>query len=220
MNSVQAAWTTYAKEPTTTRLHAVVRALTCPFGPLLERFPAQGAALDVGCGHGLLINLLARDPSHAGLTLCGIDHDAVKIEQARRSAPAGVEFSTRVLADFPESAFDAVSVVDVLYTVRREVWDEILVGCLRVLRPGGRLVLKEVVDRPRWKYWAIMAQETLSVTVFGITKGERPHFESPEDYCRAVVQAGFTLLETLPLSSATWISHYLVVAQKPTSVHT
>lgn len=219
MNSAGAAWKIYRGEPAATRLHVVVRALTCPFGPLLERFPAQGAALDVGCGHGLLVNLLARAPSHAGLRLCGIDHDAGKIEQARRSAPAGVVFSTQRLGELPERAFDAVSVVDVLYTVRREVWDEILSGCFRVLRPGGRLILKEVVDRPRWKYWAIMAQETFSVTLFGITKGERPHFESPGDYCRALEQAGFTLHEAQPLRSATWISHYLVVGQKPFSVH-
>ncbi|MCU0560041.1 MAG: class I SAM-dependent methyltransferase [Desulfobacterales bacterium] len=215
MNSARAAWTIYGKEPAATRLHVLVRTLTCPFEPLLKRFPAQGAALDVGCGHGLLINLLARDPLHAGLTLCGIDHDAAKIEQARRSAPAGVEFSTRRLEAFPAHCFDAVSVVDVLYTVRREAWGEILAGCLRVLRPGGRLILKEVIDRPRWKYWTIMAQETLSVTLFGITKGERPHFESAADYCRAVAQAGFGLLEAQPLKSATWISHFLVVAQKP-----
>jgi 2-polyprenyl-3-methyl-5-hydroxy-6-metoxy-1,4-benzoquinol methylase len=137
--------------------------------------------------------------------------------RARRSAPAGVEFSTRRLGDLPDRSFDVVSVVDVLYTVRREVWDEILAGCFRVLRPGGRLILKEVVDRPRWKYWAIMAQETFSVTLFGLTKGERPHFESPADYCRAVAQAGLSVLEAQPLRSATWISHYLVVAQKPIS---
>ncbi len=219
MNNVRAAWTIYRKEPTATRLHVAVRALTCPFGPLLERFPAQGAALDVGCGHGLLINLLARDPARRGLRLCGIDHDPAKIERARRSAPAGVEFSTQRLGELPERAFDAVSVVDVLYTVRRAVWDEILSGCFRVLRPGGRLILKEVVDRPRWKYWAIMAQETFSVTLFGITKGDRPHFESPDDYCRAAAQTGFTLLEAQPLRSSTWISHYLVVAQKPPCVH-
>ena len=135
-------------------------------------------------------------------------------------APAARTGNLVMMIGGPESAFDAVSVVDVLYTVRREAWDEILAGCFRVLRPGGRLILKEVVDRPRWKYWAIMAQETFSVTVFGITKGERPHFESPADYCRAAEQAGFTLLEALPLRSATWISHYLVVAQKPIIVNT
>ncbi len=198
MNSLLTAWKAYEGEPLTTRAHVVARALTCPFGPLIDRFPTKGAVLDVGCGHGLLINLLARDPSRCGLRLVGIDHDAAKIERARRTAPSGVDFSTRALNSFSEPAFDALSIVDVLYTVKRQVWGEILGGCFRALRPGGRLIVKEVVDRPRWKYWAIMAQETLSVSLFGITKGERPHFEAPATYRAAIVAAGFAMVEELP----------------------
>ena len=84
-------------------LHVVVRALTCPFGPLIDRFPTKGAVLDVGCGHGLLINLLARDPSRRGLSLFGIDHDAAKIERARRTAPSGVDFSTAGIKFLPRA---------------------------------------------------------------------------------------------------------------------
>ena len=214
MNSLRTAWNAYEGEPLTTRAHVVARALTCPFGPLIDRFPTRGAVLDVGCGHGLLINLLARDPSRPGLSLVGIDHDAAKIERARRTAPSGVDFSTRALNSFSEPAFDALSIVDVLYTVKKQVWGEILGGCFRALRPGGRLIVKEVVDRPRWKYWAIMAQETLSVSLFGITKGERPHFEAPATYRAAIAGAGFTVVEERPLASANWVSHYLFVAQK------
>ena len=214
MTSVRTAWTAYRGEGLPARLHVAARALTCPFGPLLDRFPCKGAVLDVGCGHGLLINLLSRDPSRHALKICGIDHDSAKIETARRTALAGVEFSTRGLGSFPEASFDAVSIFDVLYTVRKDVWSEILEGCSRALRRGGLLIVKEVVDRPRWKYWAIMAQETLSVTLFGITKGDRPHFESPGIYRAAIVDAGFSIAEERPLSSANWISHYLFVARK------
>lgn len=195
-----------------TRAHVIVRALTCPFGPLLDRFPTTGAVLDVGCGHGLLINLLSRDPLRRGLRLCGIDHDAAKIGAARRTALPGVDFSTAFLSTYAGAAFDAVSIFDVLYTVRREIWVDILTGCFRALRPGGTLIVKEVVDRPRWKYWAIMAQELLSVTVFGITKGDRPHFEAPGTYRQAMTDAGFTVAEEKSLQSANWISHYLFIA--------
>jgi 2-polyprenyl-3-methyl-5-hydroxy-6-metoxy-1,4-benzoquinol methylase len=217
MNNVRAAWSIYRGEAAGTRVHALVRALTCPFTPLMECFPTRGAALDVGCGHGLLVNLLARDPSRRGLALCGVDHDAEKIAVARRSALPGVEFCARSLGEFQSSAFDAVSIVDVLYTVRRDLWAEILAGCARLLRPGGRLVMKEVVDRPRWKYWAIMAQEALSVRVFRITKGDRPHFESPETYRLALEQAGLAVVESRPLHSANWVSHHLFVARKPSA---
>jgi 2-polyprenyl-3-methyl-5-hydroxy-6-metoxy-1,4-benzoquinol methylase len=214
MNSVAAAWTIYRGAGLATRLHVALRALTCPFGPLMSRFPTTGAVLDVGCGHGLLINLLASDPSRSALRLLGIDHDAGKIQAARRTAKAGVAFSSAPLAAVPEAAFDAVSIFDVLYTVRREVWGDILGGCHRALRPGGLVIVKEVVDRPRWKYWAILAQEALSVTVLGITQGDRPHFEPAETYRRAMADAGFGVVEERPLPSATWISHYLFVGRK------
>jgi 2-polyprenyl-3-methyl-5-hydroxy-6-metoxy-1,4-benzoquinol methylase len=214
MNSARTAWKAYRMEAGAARLHVVARALTCPFAALTDCFPKSGALLDIGCGHGLLINLLAADPSRSGLRLFGIDHDGSKIEAARRSAPPGAVFSPQPLSSFPESAFDVVSIVDVLYTVRLEVWCSILTGCCRALRPGGTLIVKEVVDRPRWKYWAIMAQEALSVRVIGITKGERPHFESPETYRRAIEAGGFRVRVERPLKSASWISHYLFVADK------
>ena len=214
MNSLLTAWNAYEGEPLAARLHVVVRALTCPFGRLIDRFPATGAVLDVGCGHGLLVNLLARDPSRSGLQLHGIDHDAAKIATARRTARPGVTFSATPLTAVPAAAYDAVSIFDVLYTVRREVWPDILRGCHRALRPGGRLIVKEVIDRPRWRYWAIMAQETLSVSLLGITKGDPPHFESPESYRRAILDAGFDIAEERPLSTANWISHYLFVGLK------
>ena len=215
MNSLRIAWQAYGREPLAQRLHVLIRALTCPFRALLDRFPRSGSVLDVGCGHGLLVNLLARDPQRRQLRLSGIDHDAAKIEVARRAAPPGVELSTCRLEELPEAGFDVVSIFDVLYTVRADVWGEILGGCFRVLRPGGVLIVKEVVDRPRWKYWAIMAQESLSVMIFKITKGDPPHFESAAVYSRAMETAGFRVCEVVPLPSATWISHCLFVGRKP-----
>jgi len=214
MNSVAAAWSIYRGSGLATRLHVALRALTCPFGPLMDRFPTSGAVLDVGCGRGLLINLLASDPSRSALRLLGIDHDARKIRTARRTAKSGGAFSTVSLTAVPEAAFDAVSIFDVLYAVRREVWGDILSGCYRALRPGGLLLVKEVIDRPRWKYRAILAQEALSVTVFGITRGDRPHFEPAATYRKAIVDAGFGMVEERPLPSPMWISHYLFVGCK------
>jgi SAM-dependent methyltransferase len=119
------------------RLDMPVRAADRPF-------PDDGGRPDVGCGHGLLVNLLSRDPLRRGLRLCGIDHDAAKIEAARRTALPGVDFSTASLRAFAGAAFDAVSIFDVLYTVKREIWGDILTGCFRALGPGGTLIVKKL----------------------------------------------------------------------------
>jgi hypothetical protein len=52
------------------------------------------------------------------------------------------------------------------------------------------------------------------VSLLGITKGDPPHFESPESYRREILDAGFDIAEERPLSSANWISHYLFVGLK------
>ena len=215
MNLLRTVWRLYRRQSPAVRAHVMIRALTCPVGSLLSYFPNQGKVLDVGCGHGLLIHLLSADPGRRNLVLHGIDHDSAKIRMAQGMARPGVHFSDAALGALAETSYDAVAIVDVLYTVNQRIWPAILSGCLRVLRPGGRLIVKEVIDRPRWKYRAILAQELLSVKVLGITKGARPHFESADTYRRAVERAGFRMVAQRPLASKTWVSHYLFVASKP-----
>ena len=211
---IQIAWKLYRQEPPAVRLHVIGRVLTCPFAALIRHFPGEGAVLDIGCGRGLLLNFLAQDSAFAGLHLYGIDHDKAKIDSALHTGVGRVDFSTRDIESFADASFDVISIIDVLYAVRRSEWGTLLNHCFRLLRPRGRLLLKEVVDRPRWKYWAIMAQEALSVRVFGITRGDRPHFESPDGYRQAIVAAGFSVIEDRPLPTAAWISHYLFVGRK------
>lgn len=212
---IQSAWNHYRHEPPAVRLHVIGRVLTCPFAALIRHFPEAGVALDVGCGRGLLLHFLAQDSAFAGLRLYGIDHDTAKIDSALRAGAGRVDFSSRGLESFADASFDVISIVDVLYAVKRSEWGTILNHCFRLLRPQGRLLLKEVVDRPRWKYWAIMAQETIAVRLVGFTKGDRPHIESAETYRSAMVDAGFRIAEEAPLASATWVSHYLFVGEKP-----
>lgn len=170
--------------------------------------------MDVGCGHGVLLYYLKNDTRNTGRRLTGIDHDARKIETAKYIENADVKFIQKKLEEFPVESFDAISIIDVLYAVRMDEWKIMLDNCFRLLRSGGRLIIKDAIDEPRWKYWITMFEEKLAVEFFRITQSERPHIESKETFRNALKMSGFTIFLAEPIRTWSWLGHYLIVADK------
>jgi 2-polyprenyl-3-methyl-5-hydroxy-6-metoxy-1,4-benzoquinol methylase len=132
-----------------------LRPLICPFAALIERVPAGASVLDVGCGAGLLLGLLAKTGrlSH-GL---GFDSNGGAIERARlmRQRLGGdfrLEFERRDVADgWPEGHFDVVSLIDVMHHVPTQHQASVIRLAAARLKPGGLLLYKDMVQRPRWR---------------------------------------------------------------------
>jgi SAM-dependent methyltransferase len=100
--------------------------------------------LDVGCGGGRTIHTLASMAS--GGKVHGIDYSQASVAAARRTNRQGIQ-SGRIdvqqasvsALPFPNSTFDLVTAVETHYYWPQPVAD--LQEILRVLKPGGRLVI-------------------------------------------------------------------------------
>jgi 2-polyprenyl-3-methyl-5-hydroxy-6-metoxy-1,4-benzoquinol methylase len=204
----------YKKETLAAKFHIFGRAVMCPFYKMLPYFPGSGQILDIGCGHGILSNLLFYDPHNNGRRLMGIDHAPDKVDIARRCSVRSIEFLTASPDSLPDKKFDAVSMVDVLYAVDIDKWKALLDSCFRILKPGGLFIVKEVIDKPRWKYLALLLEEKLAVEVLKITKGDRPHIESANTYRKALKESGFFIVEEKPLEIFNWVNHYVFIARR------
>ena len=152
---------------------------------LLDRIgPVRGLRiLDVGCGDGVLATRLAQD----GARVTGLDASPAMIAAARRRAKAaGVEIDL-VEGDsgglpFPAGHFDRVVSVATLCFVdnpRPTIRDMV-----RVLKPGGRLILGEL---GRWNLWA--AQRRVKGWL-GSKLWRAAHFRSRADLIELADQAG------------------------------
>lgn len=106
-----------------------------------------GRVLDVATGHGDFAFALAR--SLAGYDeITGVDTNEKELQTARESAAEqkleNVRFETMDAAalSFADESFDTVSISNSLHHMKSP--GTVLAGMKRVLRPGGRLIVREM----------------------------------------------------------------------------
>lgn len=116
-------------------------------------------ALDVGCGTGVLTRLAANYVGRGG-AVWGIDPAADMIRVARQNATSAgstARFRPAAIENLPfdDGSIDVVLASLMLHHLPAAVKADGLKQVLRVLKPGGRLVVVEL-DRPRPAWWLVL----------------------------------------------------------------
>lgn len=118
--------------------------------PVVERFASAGSVLEVGCGYGR--NLVAVAATSAR-TIVGCDVQRGELERAARERIEPLEPLSRRRVSlvrqehwrlpFADEAFDLVILWQVLeHVFRRDEKQRVISECVRVLRPGGHLLIE------------------------------------------------------------------------------
>lgn len=216
MTSRRNALRVFAPLPLKERLFVRGRLASAPLEELAVR--AQGRnLLDVGCGHGVLVALLAVDQPERRVV--GIDPDARKVEWARRSVGrlGNVELQActiETLAAQHPGAFDCVLVADVLYLLERARWLPFLRAAHRLLVPGGRLVLKEAEDDGSWRVAKALWQERVMVHLLRRTRSSGAVGFAPRAFlAESLRSACFGIEETVSLARGYSTPHVLFAAR-------
>jgi ubiquinone/menaquinone biosynthesis C-methylase UbiE len=120
---------------------------------VLERARLQDGdtVLDVGCGTGTLA--IAAASSGVAVTVVGLDADPVVLRRARSKAEAAgaeISFDEAFSTEMPyaDSHFDVVLTTLFFHHLRDDDKRRTITQILRVLKPGGRLVVADV-GRPQ-----------------------------------------------------------------------
>jgi 27-O-demethylrifamycin SV methyltransferase len=160
------------------------------------------SVLDVGCGSGAPACRLA---AQFGVAVTGISTSAAGIEQARARAAAehlpAARFFVRdgMSNGFADESFDRVWVLESAHLMRER--QQLIAECTRVLRPGGRLVLCDLMRRREIGFREVRRRRGDFVTLraaFGDA-----HFESLDFYVRALRDEGLMVALARDLTAET-----------------
>ena len=192
---------------------------------IAERVSLRGAAaLDVGCGGGLLSEALAR----AGARVTAIDLAPAVLEVARLHLhESGLEVDYReiaaeALAEQMPQQFDVVTCMEMLEHVPDPA--SVVQACARLLKPGGRLFLSTLNRTPLAFAGAIVGAEFV-LRLLPRGTHHYAQFIRPSELAAALRAAGLQLDDLHgvgynPLTRRAWLSgnvaiNYLASATKP-----
>jgi uncharacterized protein (DUF2062 family)/trans-aconitate methyltransferase len=160
------------------------------FGLLLAEDLGEGPAVDLGCGHGATLALLAfRDPQRA---LSGCDLDAKRIEAASRAlAGLDVQLAASDVRTFPLPAAGLILIIDVLQYLDPADQASLLRRCAGAVVPGGRLIFRLPDTRRGPLTWATRLLDLLLLGFGGWSS--RPVYQPAETYVGLLAEAGMSV---------------------------
>lgn len=165
--------------------YVILRWRLCPFAEVAEYLPTKGTVLDVGCGYGLLSNLLALTSLERYVVGVDLSLKRIRVAQKTVDSRKNIKFFRKDVEDPQLPECDAVVMTDFLHHIPYNQQEKLLISWHQKLARGGLLLIQEHDKRPWWKYLC-------SLTVdHGLNLGRSIFFRSSAEYKDLLSRIGF-----------------------------
>ncbi|MDA1013049.1 MAG: class I SAM-dependent methyltransferase [Planctomycetota bacterium] len=197
--------------PFVARKFQCLRPYICPFERFIEFVPQDAEILDIGCGAGLFLTLLAETRRIRSGTGFDSSRSAIAIAEAASQRVTGnvvLDFSHRGVQDaWPDGEFDVVSLIDVMHHVPPRWRADLLTQAVSRVRPGGWFIYKDMCRRPLWRAWMNRLHDL-------VVAKEWIRYEPLDNVRSMVVKDGMECLRVERINRL-WYGHELLWFRRP-----
>jgi 2-polyprenyl-3-methyl-5-hydroxy-6-metoxy-1,4-benzoquinol methylase len=177
----------------------------CPFELIESLVPEEGTIVDIGCGCGILANLMHL--KHKERKIIGIDSSAKRIAIAKESN-SEINFLLSQADNLEIKRFDAAVMSDFLHHIEYKTQIKLLKKIYQRINKNGILLIQEICYRPFWKYIAVWFADHI------LNPGKRAYYRKAEEMASLLSKTGFHVEiikadKDLPLSDIIYLCRKL-----------
>lgn len=133
----------YTSNSSSPFLQSLIKSSIVPLSFFDKNLPKEGVILDLGCGEGILTNLIAR--IRPNCSIIGLDLDVEKINKANNNALKNTQFLQFDFFNLSEyKDISAIIINDVVHHLDYDLHMRLFILIFNSLKPGGKFFLKEV----------------------------------------------------------------------------
>lgn len=152
----------YEKSLLEDKLKIILRLLFCikPIIKVIEDYlPKQGLIIDLGCGYGIISNLIAG--SCLQRKIIAVDLSSHRIDVAKSCHNENITFINSDIRKFDIPNCDSILMIDILCMISFYDQLKILSRCYERLNSDGVMIIKDTSKSPRWKYIYTRFEESI-----------------------------------------------------------
>ena len=169
------------------RIYIKIRWRLCPYEKIEALLPNEGLIVDIGCGYGLLSNLIAVK-SYKRYVI-GVDSSETGILTAQKTIKErmNIKFLLQDVATFALPSCCAIVLSDVFHHISTPLKENLLRKIYQTLKTDGVLIIQDVNTVPYWKFWFAYATDLLQYP------RERLFYQSANEIEEIIKIAGFNV---------------------------
>lgn len=165
--------------------HVILRWQLCPFAEVAKYVPTKGTVIDVGCGYGLLTNLLALTSPERHVIGVDLSLKRIRVAQKTINNRNNIEFWLKDIENLPLPECAAMVMTDFLHHIPYQQQEKLLISWHQKLTRGGSLLIEEHDSRPWWKYLCSLIAD------HGLNLGKQIFFRNSTGYKNLLSRIGF-----------------------------